>query len=255
MKQNARILLSNDDGVHAPGIKLLERIARTLCQDVWIVAPDAEQSGAAHSVTLNRPLRIHQIEEKRFSVDGTPTDCMVLGILKIMKDYRPDLMLSGINNGSNFAEDVTYSGTVAAAMEATLLGIPAIALSQAHVNGKPNWHTAEVHAPQVIKKLLQLTWPKNVLININFPSVPHDEVKGVRVVRQGLRQEGLAEELREWHDPYGRPYYWLLGALREENFNEKDTDISVIRDGWITVTPLHLDLTHYETLKKLEQQF
>lgn len=253
-KSNIRILLSNDDGVHAPGLKSLEKIAREISDDIWVVAPEAEQSGAAHSVTLTRPLRLRKISTRRYAVDGTPTDCMVLSILTLLKDRKPALMLSGINHGSNLGEDITYSGTVAAAMEATLLGVPAIAFSQSRSNGHPiKWGTAEHFAPDIIRKLLTFVWPKNVLININFPNLVKDSIKGIRIVPHGFRMPGSS--LQEWYDPLGQPFYWLLSAMRDERFEEEGTDLAAIRDGMITITPLHLDLTHYGSISLLKQKF
>lgn len=255
-KSDFRILLSNDDGIHAPGLKALMKIAKELTNDIWVVAPEAEQSGAAHSITLSKPLRIRKLSAKRYAVDGTPTDCMALGLMKIMKDKKPTLMLSGVNHGSNLGEDVTYSGTVAAAMEATLLGIPSIALSQTvnHDGGPIRWSTAEHFAPELIRRLLTAGWPKNVLININFPNLTKDAIRGVALVRQGLRYQGRGE-LKEWKDPVGRPYYWLLGAIGEPNRYDTDSDLVQNLQGMITISPLHLDLTHYETLSHLKDVF
>jgi 5'-nucleotidase len=253
-KHPLRILLSNDDGIHAPGLKVLERIAKKLSHDVWVVAPETEQSGAAHSLTLRRPLRIRRISPKVYTVDGTPTDCIMLGISHIMKDHSPDLVLSGVNLGSNLGEDVTYSGTVAAAMEATLLGVPAIALSQASTHLHPTyWSTAEKHAPGLIQRLIQIGWPKNVLVNINFPDIKPHEVKGIQIVKQGLRS--VRETLTEWRDPRGAPYYWIGGKIRDNTPTEVETDLEAVNLGAIAVTPLHLDLTHSATLRNLKQAF
>lgn len=250
----ARILLTNDDGINAQGIQVLERIARTLSDDVWVVAPEAEQSAASHSLTIHRPLRLKQVGEKRYTVDGTPTDCVLLAINHVFKDDRkPTLVLSGINQGSNIGEDVTYSGTIAAAMEATLLGVPAIALSAHYVNGAPiNWATSERWGAEVIRKAVTVPWPRNVLLNVNFPAVDPDRVTGIQVVRHGKRKIG--DELMERIDPRGRPYIWI-GALRGESDVAPDTDIHVVFDGGISVTPLYLDLTHNATLQTLKQAF
>lgn len=248
-----RILLSNDDGIHAPGLAVLERIARSLSDDVWVVAPETEQSGASHSLTIHRPLRLRQHEERRFSVDGTPTDCVLLAINHILKDRTPTLVLSGVNHGSNIGEDVTYSGTIAAAMEATLLGVPAIALSlQIDGSGAPHWDTAEQWAPEVIRKAVSTAWPKNVLVNVNFPAVTPDRVTGIQVVRHGKRKIG--DDLTERIDPRGRAYFWI-GALRGEDDVAPDTDVAVVNDGGISVTPLFLDLTHVPTLQTLQRAF
>src|ERR1043166_9329677 len=198
----ARILVTNDDGVHAPGIEVLERIARMLSPDVWPVAPDVEQSGAAHSLTLRRPVRLRKVGDRRFSVDGTPTDCALLAVNHVLKDRRPDLVLSGVNGGANLGEDVTYSGTIAAAMEATLLGVPSIALSQVTTHPHPaKWATAQKHAARAIRALTRVSWPANVLMNVNFPDVIAGAVKGVAAATQGRHKIG--DELVENRDPRG----------------------------------------------------
>jgi 5'-nucleotidase len=234
----ARILLSNDDGIHSPGLEVLEKIALSLSDDVWVVAPETEQSGASHSLTLHRPLRLRRIAERRFAVDGTPTDCVLLAINHILKDRRPDLVLSGINNGSNIGEDVTYSGTIAAAMEATLLGVPAMALSQHLGAGEAaRWDTPLHWGPGVIRRAVSASWPRNVLIN---------------VVRHGKRK--ISDDLTERVDPRGRAYFWI-GALRGEEDVLPGTDINVVIENGIAVTPLELDLTHYPTLETLRSVF
>jgi 5'-nucleotidase len=250
----ARILISNDDGINAPGLKVLEKAARSLSSDVWVVAPEAEQSGAAHSLTLRRPLQIRRLSSRRFAVDGTPTDCVLLAVNHIIKGRRPDLVLSGVNRGGNLGEDVTYSGTIAAAMEATLLRIPAIAFSQTRSNGTQNvrWHTAEHHAPDIIRRLTSVEWPFGVLINVNFPNLPADEVVGARVVRQGRRQSGI--EIVEMQDPVGRSYVWIGDFSSDESVGQQ-TDLAATRHGAISVTPLHLDLTHAATLRQLKKVF
>lgn len=252
-KNGLRILISNDDGIHAPGLKSLYRIARTLSKDVWVVAPETEQSGAAHSLSIHTPLRLRKISHQRYAVNGTPTDCVLVSMGRLFKKRKPDLVLSGVNYGGNTGEDVTYSGTVAAAMEATLLGIPAIALSQVRYgNHAPKWATAEHHAPDIIRKLLERGWARETLININFPDVVVNSVQGIRVVKQG--QRAITDGLVEWMDPRGRPFYWI-GALRDERPTEDNTDLSAIYEGFISITPLHLDLTHYDTLEKLKDAF
>ena len=244
-----RVLLSNDDGIHAPGFKVLEEIAAGLSDDVWISAPETEQSGASHSLTLHRPLRLREIEPRRYMVDGTPTDCVLLAINRAMKDHRPDLLLSGVNLGQNLAEDVTYSGTIAACMEATLLQVPAIAFSQAcHERHPVKWKTAEQWAPGVIRPMLSMEWPKDVLVNLNFPDVVAGSVKGVKVTRQGKSKIG--DELIERIDPRGEPYVWI-GLSRDEMEHADDTDVFAVRAGWVSVTPIQLDMTHRESFAKL----
>ncbi len=244
-----RILLSNDDGIHGTGLDRLEKIAHGLSDDVWVVAPETDQSGASHSLTLAQPVRARRISERKFAVRGTPTDSVLMAVLELIPDRRPDLLLSGINRGGNLGEDVTYSGTIAAAMEGALLGIPSIALSQ-HINGgtRAKWATAEHHAPALIERLVGAGWPSNVLINVNFPDVLEESVKGVKVGIQGRRKPGSRLDRRL--DPRGRPYYWI-SAARTEQPSLQGSDLAAITDGWISVTPLHLDLTHHETMTTL----
>ncbi len=249
----ARVLLTNDDGIEARGLKLLHKIVRSLCRDVWVVAPELEQSGASHSLTLHRPLRVRRLGPRRFAVDGTPTDCVLLALKNLISDKRPTLVISGINGGANLGDDVTYSGTVAAAMEATLLGVPAIALSMTFRDrGKIQWATAERHAPEVIRRLVAQPWPKNTLINVNFPDLPPAEVKGITVARQGRHKIG--DQLMERTDPRGRPYYWI-GPLRETADGVAGTDITEITRGRITLTPILLDLTNAPALAALRKVF
>lgn len=247
----ARVLISNDDGIHAPGLKILEHIAKEVCKEVWVVAPETEQSATGHSLTLRRPLRVHKHSDKRYSVDGTPTDCVLMALNEIMKDCKPDLVLSGVNRGWNLGEDVTYSGTVAAAIEGTLLGIPAIAFSQAFSDAhRVKWSTAEHHGIDVLKKLCALGWPKNTLLNVNFPDVIAKSVKGVQFTRQGRRKIG--DELIKGVDPRGEEYFWLGNLQTENNFPE-GSDLHAIDNGYISVTPISLDFTDYETLKNYQE--
>jgi 5'-nucleotidase len=249
----ARILVSNDDGIDATGIKLLERVALTLSEDVWVVAPASEQSAVAHSLTIRRPLRIHKRSARRFSVDGTPTDSVLLGVRQILADRKPDLVLSGVNRGGNLGEDVTYSGTVAAAMEGTLLGIPSIALSQQCNGDDPiKWATAEHWAPDIIRRLCAAGWANNVLMNVNFPDRAHDAVTGITLARQGKRKIG--DELVERIDPRGQPYYWI-GGQRTEDAGLAGTDLEAVHRGQVVVTPLGVDFTHQATLDSLAALF
>ena len=247
-----RILVANDDGINAPGLKVLERIARALSDDVWIVAPEVEQSGAAHALTLHEPLRLRKISSRRYAVRGTPTDAVVMGINQVITGRKPDLVLSGVNRGGNLAEDVTYSGTVAAAMEGALLGLPAIALSQAYRLPDPvHWSTAESHAPDLIRTLVKTGWPQDVLININFPPVAADKVTGTEVTVQGRRDIGsIILHTRE--DPRGNPYYWL-GFRRQAGTPGEHSDLAAMARGAISVTPLKVDLTHEPTLRTLRK--
>jgi 5'-nucleotidase len=244
-----RILLSNDDGINAPGLAVLEKIARSLSDDVWVVAPAHEQSGAGHSLTLHNPLRPTHLGEKRYMVDGTPTDCVLVACQHIMVDEPPDLVLSGINMGANLGEDVHYSGTVAAALEATLQNIPAIALSQ--LMGKvPQWDTAEHYGPDLIRSICKVGWSRNTLININFPELPVSGVKGIKMARQGRHKIGDDVVLRE--DPRGKPYIWIGAAVTSES-NDEGTDINATATGYVSVTPLCVDLTDRDTISALKK--
>lgn len=240
-----RILLTNDDGVHAEGLQVLERIARRFTDEVWVVAPETDQSGFAHSLSLSEPLRMRKVRERHYAVRGTPTDCVIMGVRKLMPQL-PDLILSGVNAGSNVADDVTYSGTIAGAMEGTLLGIRSVALSQGYSvteDGRTvQWETAERHAPEVLQKLIELPLPENVFLNLNFPNCSPDEVRGVTVTNQGKLSHGLW--LDERKDGRGFPYFWL--RFGREPVDVRDgTDLAALRAGMISVTPLHMDLTAY----------
>ncbi len=248
----ARILVTNDDGIQAKGIRLLEKIAKTLSNDVWVVAPELEQSGASHSLTLRRPLRRRRMAENVFALDGTPTDCVMMASTLILKDKRPDLVLSGINRGANLGEDVTYSGTCAGAREGALLGIPSIALSMVIAQNQPaKWETAEKHAADVIRKLVATGWANNTMISINFPDVPPDAVQGVEAV--GLARRRLGTQWIERADPRGAPYYWLGNQRQEEVL--PGTDIHAIQNGRISVTPVQLELVHPPSLAALKAVF
>lgn len=247
----ARILVTNDDGIQANGLAMLEEIARSLSDDVWVVAPEREQSGAAHSLTLRHPLRIREHTPRRFSVDGTPTDCVLMAIGHLLRDRRPELLLSGINRGANLGDDVTYSGTVAAAMEGTLLGVRSIALSLAIGGSRPaRWETPKRFAPDMIRRLAGAALDANILININFPDARPDDVLPPRVARLGRRK--LGEQLEERIDPRGTPYYWI-GPMREEAGDEPDTDLAAVYNNAIAVTPVHLDLTYHPAIAVLRQ--
>jgi len=246
----ARVLLSNDDGIHAPGLAVLERVMRKLAKEVWVVAPETEQSAASHSLTLRRPLRIRHLKGKRYAVDGTPTDSILLAVKQVMQDQRPDLVVSGVNRGGNLGEDVTYSGTIAAAMEGTLLGIPSIATSQVTDDRtRAPWSVAETWLPEVLKLLTTFDWPANVLMNVNFPDVPAAKVAGIEACRQGRRK--LGGELVEGIDPRGQPYYWFGGYRRQDRF-AKGTDLQAMREGVISVTPLSVSLTHRGSMRALK---
>lgn len=251
-----RILLTNDDGINAPGLAVLESIARTLSDDIWVCAPMEEQSGAGHSLTLSRPLRVRRHSDRRFSVSGTPTDAVMLALGKIMPE-RPDLILSGVNRGANLGEDVSYSGTVSAAMEGAHAGIRAIALSQRYpaeaAGENVSFDAAEHWGERVVRPLLDAPLAPRTFVNVNFPPVPAAAVRGVRVVAQGLRDYGRLR-LDRRSDPRGFPYYWL-GLGRVSHTPVADTDLEAIELGFVTITPLHLDLTHRESLDMLSQAY
>jgi 5'-nucleotidase len=249
-----RILVTNDDGIHAEGLQVLERIARQLSDDVWVVAPELEQSGASRALTLSDPLRVRQLDERRFAVVGTPTDCVLLAVQDLIAGGAPDLVLSGVNRGQNIAEDVSLSGTVAAAIEGMALGIPSIALSQSmmyfHDEIKLSYEVAEAFGPGIVARLLEAGWPKTVLINVNFPSGPVTPDIRVEVTRQGFRDVYLRHAEKRT-DLRGRDYYWLgfKGKLSEP---AEGTDLRAIYDGRISVTPLHIDLTDMKTVHDLK---
>jgi len=250
-----RVLVTNDDGIHAPGLAVAERIARELTDDVWVVAPESEQSGASHSLTLSLPLRLREIGPRRFAVTGTPTDCVMMGTAHIMKE-KPALVLSGVNRGSNLADDVTYSGTIAGAMEGCALGIPSIALSQAYFSeteGATPWGVAEHHGPALVKRLVEIGWPDDVLMNVNFPDCTPPDVRGIDVTRQGKRDLQTAA-LERRVDARGRPYFWI-GFKRVRSNPPQGTDLRAIYDKRISVTPLHLNLTEFKVLEALREKF
>ncbi|WP_374312523.1 5'/3'-nucleotidase SurE [Dongia sp.] len=250
--KKARILVTNDDGIHAPGLKVLEKIAKSLSTDVWVVAPESEHSGASHSLTLRRPLQINRITPRKFAVSGTPSDCTLIAVNHIINGRRPDIVLSGVNRGANLGEDVLYSGTVAAAMEGAMLGIPAIAFSQVRVKDKLHWETAAAFAPQVIKKLVSLPWPKGVLMSVNFPPVAPKDVTGIEVGRQGRRMSHV--EVVHARDPFEREVTWI-GDFPTDEPEHPETDLGIVLTRAVSVTPLHFDLTHGAMLRRMEGLF
>ena len=252
-----RILLTNDDGIDAPGFALLERIAARLGDEIWAVAPSEEQSGAGHSLTLTRPLRLRKAGERRFAVNGTPTDAVMIALAHVMKEAPPDLILSGINRGANLAEDVTYSGTVSAAMEGALAGVPSIALSQAYarqgMGDTVPFAAAEAFATEVLEGLIATRLQPGVLVNVNFPPLAAADVRGIRVCRQGRRDYGRLKVV-ERTDPRGFPYFWF-GLASAVTTPGHETDLETIADGFVSVTPLHLNLTDEPSLALLADRF
>ncbi len=249
-----RILCSNDDGIHARGLESLVKIAEALSDDVWVVAPQEEQSGAARALTLAHPLRYRQYDERRFSVFGTPSDAVVMGVTRIVGDKKPDLILSGVNNGQNLAEDVTVSGTIAAAFQGMSLGVPSIALSLSRLEREnARWETPEAHGAKIVRQLLDAGWPKDVVVNVNFPDRAPDDVAGVEVTTQGHRDafQLFAEERK---DLRGGTYYWY-GYTGKRSNPPEGTDLRAIYDGRISITPLHLALTHQDSHATLTKAF
>jgi 5'-nucleotidase len=252
-----RILLTNDDGINARGLALLETVARSFSDDIWVVAPMEEQSGAGHSLTLTEPVRLRRNDNRRFSVRGTPTDAVMIALAHIMKDSPPDLILSGINRGANLAEDVTYSGTVSAAMEGALAGVRSIAFSQSYsregMGDTVPFAAAEAWAEKVLARLVDFDSPPGTLINVNFPALPPDKINGIRICRQGIRDYGRLRIVQRT-DPRGYDYYWFgLGPMVQTPGHS--TDLEAMDDGYVSVTPLHLDLTHDASIEILRDRF
>lgn len=249
-----RILVTNDDGIHAPGLEIAEAIARELSDDVWVIAPETDQSGVSHSLSLQDPLRLRRIDEKRAAVKGTPTDCVIMAVRHVMKDSPPDLVLSGVNRGQNAADDVTYSGTVAAAMEGTVLGIPSIALSQAYNRRDTiSWDCARAHGADVVRRILAAGIGEGTLVNVNFPACAPEQVKSIAAVSQGERDQGVLD-IDARMDGRGNPYFWIA-IKRGAEGREPGTDLAALADMRIAVTPLRLDLTDMPALTRYAQHF
>jgi 5'-nucleotidase len=248
-----RILLTNDDGIHAEGLAALESIARALSDDVWICAPETERSGASRSLTLAEPIRVRRLEARRFAVQGTPTDCILLAVQDLIEGPNPDLVLSGVNRGLNAAEDVTLSGTVAGAIEGMALGIRSIALSQVVGNyrgdERADFAVSEQFGPGLIGRLLDVGWPPDAILNVNFPVGPPAAVTGVEATRQGMR-DAHARFAERRTDLRGREYYWL-GFRQVPPRSDPGTDLHAAQEGRISVTPLHINLTHMSALHAL----
>lgn len=251
-----RILLTNDDGAGAHGLSVLKKIALTLTDDVWTVAPELNQSGASHALTLQVPLRYHEVGERAFAVRGTPADCVIMGVKHVLKDNPPDLVLSGVNHGSNLAEDVSYSGTIAGAMEGTLLGIRSIAMSLTmgfDAQGRQNWATALAYGPMLVERLLATHWQPGVLMNVNYPDLPPDEVAGIAITTQGRRDQG-GLHIDERRDTWGAPYFWV-GFERRRADPPEGTDLWAIMMGKVSVTPLSMNMTHHLTRDEIAADF
>jgi len=248
MVERLQILITNDDGIHSEGIIVLAKTVREL-GDVFVIAPDREKSAIAHSVTLHRPLRVDRIKKNTYAVDGTPADCVHLGVHGILPK-RPQLIISGINKGGNLGDDITYSGTVSAALEGTLLGIPSIAVSLV-ARSHFKFGTAARFALRVARHVVRKGLPKDTFLNINVPNLDEKEVKSYRITRQGRwlhNGSGIVEKT----DPRGRKYYWLGEAPLVSEYG-KDTDIEAVSNSHISITPLHIDLTHHASIHKLKR--
>jgi 5'-nucleotidase len=249
-----RILITNDDGIDGEGIRLLERVARQFSDDVWVVAPEDERSGAGHSMSISHPIRIQQRDERHWAVRGTPTDCALLGIHELIPGRRPDIILSGINRGPNLAEDITYSGTCSAAMEGAVLGIQAVAFSQIiRYKSDIHWATSEKYAPLALKRLLDMDWEPGQFVNVNFPDCPPEEVKGLRVTSQGMRPDGAFRpvgRVDERHVPY-----WWIKINFPEGGNAPGNDLQAAIDKEVSITPLRLDMTDHNSLERMRALF
>lgn len=243
-----RILLTNDDGVTAEGLVALKQ-ALSSHWDIAVVAPDREQSATSHALTLDRPLRVRKLEDRTFSVDGTPTDCVMLAVYGDLLERKPDLVVSGINHGPNLGDDVTYSGTVAAAIEGTLLGVPSLAFSLAAWTDL-RFDVAAETAIRLIRTAFNENMPKDTLLNVNVPNLPPERIRGLRTTKLGRRT--YRDAVVAGVDPRGKPYYWI-GAQDPSWTGDAESDFAAIEEGYISLTPLHLDLTNYAALPALRQ--
>jgi 5'-nucleotidase len=245
------ILVTNDDGIHSAGLLSLFNAMKDI-GDAYIIAPDRERSAVSHSLTLHRPLKVEKVGERMYSINGTPTDCVAVGINKLLSE-KPAFVVSGINKGPNLGDDITYSGTVSAAIESTIMGIPAFAVSLVISNqiAPFNFDTAARIAAEIAKYILEHSLPYDPLLNVNVPDVPIQNIKGIKLTRQGKRI--YDDAIQETFDPHGEKHYWIGGGKPYWEHGE-DTDIQAVQDDYISVTPVHLDLTNYEALKFLKDR-
>lgn len=252
-KRFQRILLANDDGVDAPGIKILERVAEHFADEVWVVAPATDKSGVSNSISLREPVRVESRGDRKFAVHGTPADCVALAVRHLMKDTPPDLLLSGINNGSNIGFETVLSGTVGAAITGILLGIPSIAFSQdKRPQDQPDWRTAEEQCLPVLKKLFEAGLPSDACLNVNFPNLQQCEVKGMKITRQGIgKVKGMT--VTPTADPHGEDYFWLRVEHGVTELPEH-SEVSAVADGYISVTPLTWERTSHQVWTELSAQ-
>ncbi|MBV8613205.1 MAG: 5'/3'-nucleotidase SurE [Acetobacteraceae bacterium] len=248
-----RVLLTNDDGIDAPGLRVLQEIAAEIADDVWVVAPERDQSGTSHSISLHAPVRMSRRGEQIFGVEGTPADCVVMGVRHLMRDAPPDLVLSGINQGANLGTETVFSGTVGAAMAGMLLGFPSIALSAAFVRGNPvHWETALAHGPAVLRRLSGMPWSPRACLNVNFPNVPPDQAGPLTLTRQGHGPlDGIEVDGRI--DPRQQDYFWIR-LTRTPRADLPDSEGAAVAAHHISVTPLRFERTDEETLRELRNR-
>lgn len=248
-----RILLSNDDGIDAPGIKILERVAQQLADEIWVVAPATDKSGVSNSLSLREPVRVENRGARRYAVHGTPGDCVAVAIRHLMKDSPPDVLLSGINSGSNIGFETVLSGTVGAAITGVLLGIPSVAFSQdKRQEDQPDWQTAEAHCLPVLQQLIEVGLPAECCLNINFPNLPKGEVKGIKATRQGIgKVKGIT--VSPTADPHGEHYFWLRV---EHGITDlpAHSEVSAVDEGYISVTPLTWERTSQDVWSQLSER-
>lgn len=249
-----RILLVNDDGLHARGIDLLEELVRSVTDDVWVVCPDEEKSGASHSVSFATPVRARRVAEKRFAVKGTPTDCVLLAVWELMRDRAPTVVISGINHGENLAEDVTYSGTCGPAIEGAVLGFRSIAMSQVYqLGGEPRLDTARHFAPGILLRLLSCRWEPDTFVNVNFPDAAPDQVTGIRITSLGKRRPGSFKPVAGL-DGRNVLHYWMKIGY-DPGPAVAGTDLEAVGAGAISITPLQIDLTAHGFATELRRTF
>lgn len=250
------ILVTNDDGISSTGIKVLAEALGSI-GEVYVIAPETEQSAVSHALTLHRPLRYHEVKHNSFYVNGTPTDSVVIAVNKILP-HRPDILISGINHGGNLGDDITYSGTVAAAMEGTILGIPSMAVSLVtdymdngdYHKSESRFVTAAGYAGKLARRILEKGLPKDTLLNVNVPDSEH--INGMKITKQGKLVYDVA--IQDLSDPRGRTCYWIGGGVPQWESGEK-TDLEAVRNGYVSITPVHLDLTNYEAIEYLEENW
>jgi len=252
--RNQRVLLVNDDGIHAEGLALLEAIVREFTNDVWIVAPDEEKSGAAHSISLSVPLRCRQLGDRKFAIKGTPADCVMMAVWQLMAECPPTTVISGINHGENLGDDNIYSGTTGAAMESAVLGLRSIALSQARTLGKvPRLDAAQAFAPGILETLLTCPWEQGTIVNVNFPDVAASDVRGIEVTGLGNRRPGTFRPV-PGADGRNVPYYWVKVDYGVSKL-VPGTDLAAVKSDAISITPLRVNMTANDLMPRFAELF